>query len=237
MTLKNVSTYQLRMRTTTWVCRVPAVEVGASGTSIYDSLSTMLTQGFTTPYTTSLSTGNSVEFDDISSTLFQNPIWVQHFKAIKVRNWTLMPYRSRVEKVHMLRRHGGYIWEYGSALDKAGVGSEGAWACVKGMGGITTVVKTIEVVGELVNNATMVTPPTISVGVFTSPGVLLLQQKIEFDSAIGGPVAAVYTAGDATPPAQTEALTGQPWNYMFPGPSSSSSVGTSTVIGALSSGI
>jgi len=236
LTLKNVSTYQLRMRTTTWVCRMSAgsSQVTSATADPYCSINNMYTAGFAAPFTTPLTGFSSAEANDISTTIFQNPLWVQHFKALKVRNWVLMPYRSRRETIHCLRKKGGYIWESGQALQKIVPDpNAGYWNCIRSVGGITTIVKTIEIVGEIVNSEDAAPSPAI----FTSPGVLLLQDKVEYDTALGGPIAQVYTIGDPAPEAQTVALTGQPWNYMFPGPSSTSSIGTSSVVGALSSGI
>lgn len=101
------------------------------------------------------------------------------------------------------------------------------------MGGVTTMVKTIEIVGEVINDATAAPNPEL----FNAPVVLELQDTISYESAVTGVMAANYVAGDPAAPAATTGLTGQPWNYMYPTPSSSSSVGTSAVIGALTSGL
>lgn len=101
------------------------------------------------------------------------------------------------------------------------------------MGGVTTMVKTIEIVGEVINDGTAAPNPEL----FNAPVVLELQDVISFEAAQTGTSANNFVAGDAAPPAPTLGLTGQPWNYMYPTPSTTSSVGTSAVVGALTSGL
>lgn len=230
--MKNVSTYQLRLRVTTWLCRREAQLNSVSGNA-YQTLDSLLQIGFSPPFANNISGFNDNDPNDISNTIFQNPLWVHHFKAIKVRNYTLMPYRTRVERIHCLKRRAGLVDKWQNTSDSYVPLDWYGKLAVHNTGGLTTVVKTIEIIGEIVNDATAAPAPII----FTSPGVLLLQQKTELEAAATQPYAALFTAGDGTIPEPTVALTGQPWNYMFPAPSSSSSVGTSSVIGALTSGL
>lgn len=231
--MKNVCTYQLRLRVTTWVARQEMIQQGASyGTQFNTSLNQLVLNGFEAPYTHTVAGFNDPNATDISVSLFQNPLWVHYFRALKVKNYTLMPYRSRVERLHVLRKRPGLIDRFQNTAASNTTTGFGK-LIVSRTKGITTVVKTIEVVGEIVNDATIAPAPII----FTSPSVLLLQQKTEFEAAVSQPYAFISSVGDPNPPAPAVALTGQPWNYMFPAPSSSSSVGTSAVLGALTSGL
>jgi len=219
--LKNVSTYQLRLRVTTWVCRhnLPNIN-GVSGT-----IQLFLPVGFLPPYVKTVPGNNSLEASDVSSSLFMNPLWTYYFKALKVKNYTLMPYRTVTERLHILKRKPGLI--------RSLITSNNAIAISKSFG-ITSCYKTIEIVGEVMNDA----EPYPGMTVFTSPGVLLGQLKTEFQAAGGQSAASVYGIGDADPePGLVAGLTGQPWNYMFPTPSATASAGTSSVVGALTSGL
>lgn len=230
--MKNVSTYQLRLRVTTWICR-REIQVNPAAGNPYISLQALYATGFIPPFANTMSGFNENLDYGISNTIFQNPLWIHHFKAIKVKNYTLMPYRSRRERIHCLRRRPGLVDKWQNTQDTYDPFNWKGKMAVHNTGGLTTVIKTIEIVGEIVNDATMAPAPTI----FTSPGVLLLQQQTELEAAASQPYAALFTAGDPAISEPTVALTGQPWNYMFPAPSSSSSVGTSCVIGALTSGL
>lgn len=79
-----MATYKIRLRVTTWVARhdVPNVDLTSGGNT---NLSQQLIDGFLNPYATAPGAGATAEFDDISNTLFQNPWWVQMFRAVKVR--------------------------------------------------------------------------------------------------------------------------------------------------------
>lgn len=79
--IKNVSTYQIRVRVSTWVCRH---EVGYNAEGWTD-LADFYAAGFVPPYTATPSGGQAVTSTDISGTVFQNPLWVQYFKCVKVR--------------------------------------------------------------------------------------------------------------------------------------------------------
>jgi len=242
--LKNVATYQLRVRVTTWVCRhdVPGASVALNegGVDAMDTLANMMTAGFAGPFVETPINGVTAETTDISATIFQNPLWVQYFKAVKVRNTVLMPYRTKGFSVGICKRRPGWLQNngnarvYSSGLDTSDYGFPGHLA-VRRWGGVTTRIKTLEIVGEIVNDATAV-PNT---NIFTSPSVLLSQSKITFTAAFPIYASSVsYTSGDPPLPGGIdEVLVGQPWNYMFPSPSSSSSLGTSSVIGSLTSGI
>lgn len=145
-----------------------------------------------------------------------------------------MPYRTIRESLAVCTRKPGWIWRYGNAANaNYDVGTWAGPLAVRNMGGITTRVKVIEMVGEVVNDATAAPDPII----VTSPMVLLGQFMASFEGAASGEAVTNYTYGDPSVPVVDEILTGQPWNYMFPTPSSSSSLGTSAVIGALTSGI
>lgn len=241
--LKNVSTYQLRIRVTTWVCRhdVPGASVALNEGSVdtMDTLANMMTSGFDQPFVDTPLNGTTAETTDISTSIFQNPIWVQYFKAVKVRNTVLMPYRTKGFSVGICKRKPGWLQNngnarvYSSGVDTADYAFPGHLA-IRRWGGVTTRIKTLEIVGEIVNDATAAPNPII----FTSPSVLLSQSKITFTAAypVYGSIIN-WTSGDAPAAVVDEALTGQPWNYMFPTPSSSSSIGESSVIGSLASGL
>lgn len=94
-------------------------------------------------------------------------------------------------------------------------------------------VKTIEIVGEVVNDGTAAPNPEL----FNAPIVLELQDTISFETAVTGNIVTNFVAGDPTGSTPTLGLTGQPWNYMYPTPSTTASVGTSAVVGALTSGL
>lgn len=152
----------------------------------------------------------------------------------QVKNYTLMPYRTKTERISVCRKRPGWIQQYGNAYNENDMSTNtGGFLAVHKMGGITTMVKTIEIVGELVNDATAAP----NVELFNSPIVLELQHMISFECATVGNLTVDFVAGDPTFGTPTSALTGQPWNYMYPTPSSSSSLGTSAVIGALTSGL
>jgi len=241
--LRNVATYQLRIRVTTWVCRhdVPGASVALNegGVDAMDSLASMMTSGFDNPFSVTNPDGASVEATDVSGTIFQNPLWVQYFKAVKVRNTVLMPYRTKAFSVSICTRKPGWVTGtgnarvYSSGIDTADWAFPGHLA-IRRWGGITTRLKTLEIVGEIVNDATAAPNPNV----FTSPSVLLTQSKVTFTAAYPL-VGAVVNVSSGDPPVGVvdEALTGQPWNYMFPQPSSSSSIGESVVVGALASGL
>jgi len=164
-----------------------------------------------------------MEFDDVTSDPFMNPRWVQYFTCVAKKEYTLMPYRQSRETIGILRRKPGLIFRFGNATQTAS----------KAMGGITTYVKLIEIVGEVVNDNSAAPNPLI----VTSPIVDLLEYKTVYESAIPSTFPANYVVGDAAQSNVSALLVGQPWNYMFPTPSSSSSLGTSAVIGALASGL
>jgi len=218
--LKNVSTYQLRLRVTTWVCRHNLPNIGG----VAGSIQLFLPLGFLPPYVKTIPGNNTLEASDVSSSLFMNPLWCYYFKALKVKNYKLMPYRTVTERLHILKRKPGLI--------RANITSGESIAFSKSYG-ITTCYKTIEIVGEIANDA----EPYPGMTVFTSPGVLLGQLKTEFEAAGGQAAASVYGVGDADPePGIMAVYTGQPWNYMFPTPGTSSA-GTSSVVGALTAGV
>jgi len=226
--LKNVSTYQLRVRVTTWVCRRSLRSDPLP--SIYNSLDSMLIGGYAAPYANQPPGFNAASATNVSSTFFQNPIWVQYFKAIKVKKYTLMPYRTRNESLHILKKRPGLIWKNGNG-GSGGTNDNGQMLCHKD-GGITTCVKSIEIVGEITNDGE--TFPDTLVG--TSAGVLLLQNQVDYEAAASQAAAKFYSTGDPNPGAGTgDTLTGQPWNYLFPTPGTNT-YGSSSVIGAMSSG-
>lgn len=175
---------------------------------------------------------NTAELTDISVSLFQNPLWVAYFKAVKVRNRVLMPYRTMKSVVSACMRKPGWIWNQGNASN-IGTTEGFSYNAIRRWGGITTRVKTLEFVGEIANDATMAPNPLIA----TSPVVLLIQNKGEFEAAAGGDDVTNWAVGDGTKATVDELLTGQPWNYMFPTPAATSSMGTSVVVGALTSGL
>lgn len=218
--IKNVSTYQLRLRVTTWVCRhnIPL--------SPWNTLSAIITGGFLPPYVKVDPGNTALSATQVSTSLFMNPLMLYFFKALKVKHYTLMPYRTRMERLHLLKRKPGLI--------RPASVSQSQYLAVQNSYGITTCFKTVEVVGELANDDEAY-PDT---SVFNSAGVLLLQYKTEFECAGGQAAASIYGIGDAAQSSGSGvSLTGQPWNYMFPTPGTSSSFGTSSVIGALSSGV
>lgn len=137
----------------------------------------------------------------------------------------------------ILKKRPGWVYKYGNAWYNATApvanSIQGSVLAVRRMGGITTWVKTIEFVGETINDATAFPDTTI----FNAPTVIQTQDQAEFEIAKGGSTLFNYVGGDPVPPLAEAGLTGQPWNYMFPTPSSSSSLGTSAVIGALTSGL
>jgi len=226
--MKNVSTYQLRFTVTTWVCRQEA----RFGGGAYTNINQLIIQGYTPPWTSLPPTHNTPGATDISGNLFQNPLWVHHFKAIKVKKYTLMPYRTRNEVLHTHRRKPGYLWLYGNAGSGDGGTTQAMMLCRKD-GGVTTCIKTIEIVGEITNDDEIY-PDT---GVATSAGVLIIQNKIEFEAAASQNAVQFFSIGDPNVvPGTGVTLTGQPWNYMFPTPGATSSFGSSSVVGALTSG-
>lgn len=166
-----------------------------------------------------------MQYDDVASDPFMNPSWVQYMTCVAKKEYTLMPYRSTRETLGILRRKPGLIFRYGNGTQNVS----------RLMGGITSYVKLVEVIGEVVNDAT----PAGGGGplVVTSPVVCLMEYKTVYESALPSTFPANYVVGDGAQSTVTSALTGQPWNYMFPTPSSSSSLGTSVVVSALANGI
>jgi len=237
--LKNVATYQLRVKVTTWICRhdMPSSTWdGALGFPDPDqSIANMIQFGFSTPYTNIPDTEDTPSYIDVSSNFFQNPLWLTYWRAIKTKTRVLMPYRTMKETLHVNKKRPGWIWRFGNGgLQSGDMGAvEPVLAACRNMGGITSCLKTLEIVGELVNDDTAAPNPTV----FNSPMVLLQENKIEFEGAMPGITSTNWSAGDPAAAAPTEALTGQPWNYMFPTPSATSSFGTSCVVGAISSGL
>lgn len=233
---KNVTTYQVRLRVSTWVARrdMPIVNANVMTPNALVDLNSYVTQGFVPPYTQTPSSENESTVNDISTSMFQNPLWCNFMRCVKVRNHILMPYRTKKFSQSVCVSRPGWIWSQGNGRSSPfDVSSALGYAAIKRWGGVTTRVLVFEFTGELVNDATMAPNPVVA----ESPIVLLSQLKVEFEGAAPGDSVDNWTVGDGTKPALDEILTGQPWNYMFPAPSSSSSLGTSAVIGALTSGL
>lgn len=96
--MKNVSTYQLRVRVITWACRstVPFVApaaISGGGSSPYSSLANMMSVGISGGRTAdgsgAFSGIGALESTDVDFSPFQNPLWVQHWKGLKVRQASL----------------------------------------------------------------------------------------------------------------------------------------------------
>jgi len=233
--LRNSASYPLKLRVITWVCR-KAIPV--EGSSWYDgTLDTLMSTGFSTTDATaadynpdsSLQNNARMNWTDVDSTPFANPVWVRSFRAIKVKNYTLQPWASTCEAVHILKKRPGWVYENGNADDDSFLG-------IVRDGGITSVVKTIEIVGDLVNDQ----EEFPSVRTYNSPGVVTISTTTSFEAASPGAAATNYTYDatiDELNGASTELRTGQTFNYMFPGSSGTSQQGYSSVAGAITSGI
>lgn len=233
---KNVSTYQVRIRASTWVARrdMPAILVDAGLPNALNFLSSYINNGFNSPYTETPSGLEGSVVTDVSTSMFQNPLWCNYMKCVKVRNHTLMPYRTKKFVNSVCVSRPAWIWAQGNArLTAPGNPSGVGYVAVKRWGGVTTRVMLFEFTGELINDATAAPNPVVA----QSPVVLITQLKTEFEGAAGGEAVQNWTVGDGTKPALDEILTGQPWNYMFPTPSATASLGTSTVVGSLTSGL
>lgn len=222
----NKCTYQLKFRVSTWVCRhdVPA------RTGVYETLAEVYAAGFQPPFSYTPTGSDAMTYTDVSSSPFQNPLWCYYFKCVSKKSYVLMPYRQKTESLMINKRRPGL-----------GVGSINAddpnsgtakLACSKSYN-IATCVKLIEVYGELVNDA--VAAPSTSF--FNAPSVVAVQYFEEMEIAGCQAGTRYLNVGDGSLPTPESALTGQPWNYMFPTASSSSSLGTSTILGTLTSGL
>lgn len=232
---KNVSTYAMKVRVCTWVCRRGFTWNPESG-PVSDAILNMYFTGLEIPVVNVVGSLPPLNADDVSASPFQNPYWVSHWKCIKKKSYTLMPYRTKTESLTLYKKRPALVQRYVSTADTSAAVSEnfGLPVGIAGVGGVRTCVKTIEIVGEVVNDDTAAPNPNV----FTSPAVLIFRSMVSFQAAVAQEFASVYGVGDPNPSETVDtALTGQPWNYMFPTPSSSSSIGTSAVIGALASGI
>jgi len=220
LVLKNVSTYQLRIRVSTLVCRRDLCFFGAQ----WADFEAFFDAGFLPPYANTPSGETPQASTNVSSSLYQNPLLLHYFKIIRQKSYTLMPYRSRSETLHLLKKKPGlYVNDVVNAQADY-VARTGGWS---------SCLKIIEVVGEITNDGETYPDTTVS----TSAGVLLLQQKASFQCAAAQSASMIFGVGDpAVNPGSGDTYTGQPWNYMFPTPGTSGSFGTSTVLGALSSG-
>jgi len=263
VTMRNLATYACKIRVQTWVCRVNVPSISdvpattenkndhAAFESPYSDLPSLLNDGFGSPYVITPSGSNAAPATDVESSLFMNPLWVQHFKCVKTKSYTLMPFRSRRETLHCLKKRPGLIWQYGNAFDaSATIGvNEGkdpgtpepltyqyGFQAVARMGGITTCVKTIEFVGENVTDQIPLNPPTTTPGCGTAPVVMEFKDEFEWETAQPS-IYPVYQTVGSNVETLEEIQTGQPWNYLYPFASSTnSSTGYSSVSGALSGG-
>jgi len=244
VTIRNLSTYAMRVRVTTWICRnsVPNGSVSDIGPPAEFTTSTLvdvLQNGFQSPYIGATFAGAATaEANDVTSDRFMNPLWLYYFKAIKTKRRYLKPYQELSETIHQLKRRPGVLWSGGNAgppLDSGdiSVGVLNWQLATSRSGGITTVVKTIELVGEMITDDTML-PNTV---VFNAPVVFSTQLSISYDCAPLG-VPSVHTGGDPDPPLVDSGRTGQRTNYMqYGGASGTDPAGSSSVLGALTSGI
>lgn len=242
MTIRNLSTYAIRLRVTTWVCRnsVPNGAVSGTGPVVIsgNDLDQVLEAGFEPPYADDWGSNPSADLTDVSSSAFQNPLWLYYFKAIKTKRRYLKPYQELTETIHQLKRRAGLIWEGGNAAPPASSGSlsNGTpnWQLAQsGSGGVTTVVKTIEMVGELITDDTAL-PDT---AVFNAPVVWSTQLEISWESAYLSS-SVFLSGGDPEPPTVDMGRTGNRTNYMqYGGASGTDPTGSSSVVGALTTGI
>lgn len=217
--LKNVSTYQLKIRVSTLVCRRDLAITGA-----WSDFGDFLAAGFLPPYANTPSGETAQAAGNVSSSLYQNPLLLHYFRILKQKSYVLMPYRTRTETLHLLKKRPGLFVNDVTNAQASYYARTGGWS---------SCVKIIEVVGELTNDDEIF--PDTSVA--TSAGVLLIQDKSSFESAAAQSASAIFGVGDpAVEPGTGVSLTGQPWNYMFPTPGTTASLGTSSVVGALSSG-
>jgi len=246
MEIRNLSTYKQSVRVTTWVCRrdIPTDSSGGAAGSGYPTPNTaedwlaMIGAGFVPNYSRNVPGGGTAEAADPAATLFQNHLWCQHWKALKVKNRTLMPYRTIKESIRLFRKKPVWVYRYGNAGQACNVTNPSnpdytLRAAVAKWGGATTVIKTVEFLGEMINDATAY--PDTEFGY--APGFISMNSTFSFEVALPGPVPLNYVVGDGDRTDLDEGLTGQPWNYMFPSPSATSSLGTSVVVGALTSGV
>lgn len=222
----NKCTYQLKFRVSTWVCRhdVPGRE------GVYETLAELYAAGFQPPFAYTPTGSDAMTYTDVSSSPFQNPLWCYHFKCVSKKSYVLMPYRQKTESLLINKRRPGLgVGAINADDPNAGTAK---LACSKSYN-IATCVKLIEVYGELVNDA--VAAPSTSF--FNAPSVLAVQYFEEMEVAGCQAGTRYLNVGDGSLPTPESALTGQPWNYMFPTASSSSSLGTSTILGTLTSGL
>jgi len=232
--IKNVCTYQVRVRVTTWVCR-GNVPVNTFSDAAQGTLPGFFAGGFSGVYAPQAGGATAVSANSPSSTIFMNPLWCQYFKATKVYNTMLMPYRTITVRTHMCKKP-VWLWKYGNANFSNPVVDGPSYLAISRSGGLSTVIKTVEFLGETINDAGNFNPPDVP-NVFNAPMVLQIQYKTEFEAAAPQYVTTMFTAGD--PPENTieAGWTGQPWNYMFPVGGTTNSQGTSSIAGALTAGI
>jgi len=239
----------MRMVVRTWVARgnVPignAIPEGASTPvapydTPFESVNQMMNLGALPPYVNApldtAMTWTNINFNPLK----HNPMWVRYWKQIKSKSYTLMPYATVTERLKLCKKRPAWLWRYGqgyqnpvtfNATDPAVnfTLSDGLLA-FKDMGGVTTCYKTIEFVGEDIVDSNGV--------VGTAPCVFTAHNYISFECASPGPQALSWTDAPNTKPTMVSGLTGQTFNYMYPTPSSSSSLGSSILSGALTSGL
>lgn len=223
--IRNVSTYPVRLRVTTWVCRH---EVPNEGEVPYDGTFTGLTSGgLNGDFLSTPLGGTGISNASVDFTFFDNPLWVWHFKAVKTKKYMLMPWKTAVESLIICKRKPGWIWFGNNA-------NPNSFLCTQRTGGFSTCVKSIQLVGDLANDNTAFPNPVVT----NAPVVVTIQDQITFQCASAGPQAANWgDQNEAGRGGATNLITGQPWNYMYPGPSSSSQEGYSSVVGAITSGL
>lgn len=221
LVIKNVCTYQLKFRVTTAVCRRDLATSGSLG----PDFESFYYAGFDPPYVNTPSGETALNASNINCSPYQNPLFLHYFKIIKQKSYTLMPYRSTTETLHVLRKRPGLYVNNVTDAQANYFARTGGWS---------SCVKIIEVVGEMVTNDGAYPAQTM----WNSPGVFLIQDKSSFESAAAQSASAIFGVGDAAPggPPNT-LLTGQPWNYMYPTPSATASAGTSSIVGALTAGV
>jgi len=215
--MKNISSYGIRVRVTTWVCRhdLPAVE----GT-VYESLLSLTTDGALTPYVNPINAGagwpaNSA--GSVDSSYLMNPLWCYYFKGIKTKSYVIPPWGHATEKLHMCKKKPGWIWRYSQA-------DSSNKTMFSKAGGFSSVVKTLEFVGELINGATVSE-------VNNAPVLLLTQDRISFQGASAGPQVSNFSVGDRSDETLTVGNSGDPSNIFTVGN------GVSSLTSGLTSGL
>jgi len=246
--IKNLASYQIRVRVMTWVCRHDLQRISPSDILAPDivditTLDDLFTKGFLAPFVSGV--GNDTAQDpsrfDVSLTPFANRLWRYYFRMVKTKTYMLMPFRTRREVIHSLKRKPARLDRWGMGLGQnqnpmfqpaspPDYGAPYFNMAFQRAGGATTCVKTIELVGETINDDTAY-PDT---EIFNAPTVISTQLKVEFESC-EMKTQNIQFGDDDQAVSPDQGRTGQPWNYLVF--ANTNSTGVSSVAGALTSGL